>query len=181
MKKVLTVILAIAVVAAFALALYFTLFKQSYPVKYRKEIEHWANEYRVPRELVFAVIKNESKFDPNATSRAGAVGLMQLISDTADEVAEKLKITSYDLRDADTNIRFGTYYLAYLYRNTGSWENAVAAYNCGIGRVKLWLADERYSQDGVTLTGIPISETRAYVKNVMRDMEKYKEILNENE
>lgn len=180
MKKALPVILAVIVVVTFALALYFTFVKQSYPVKYREEIEYWANEYNVPRELVFAMIKNETKFDPNARSRAGAIGLMQLIPKTADEVAEKLKISEYDLYDAGTNIRFGTYYIAYLYRVTGSWENAVAAYNCGISRVMSWLADERYSPDGATLAEIPVSETRAYVKNVMRDAEKYKEILNGN-
>jgi soluble lytic murein transglycosylase len=125
------------------------------------------------------MVRNESRFDPTARSRVGAVGLMQLMPDTAQEIANKLGYAEYDLTDADTNIRFGCYYLAYLYRNTGrNWRNAVAAYNCGIGKVNAWLSDPAYSKDG-ELTAIPVDETRLYVEYVFRDAEKYKELLKE--
>ena len=182
MKKIVTACVSVLVIAAFALALWFVISKRSLPLDHRENVERWAAEYGVPRELVFAVIKTESRFDPNALSNVGAVGLMQLLPSTADEIARKLGITEYDLYDADTNVRLGTYYLAYLFRNTGSsWKNAVAAYNCGIGRVKLWLADKSYSSGGRELDVIPIDETRRYVDQVLGDSERYAKILEKPE
>ncbi len=179
MKKVFPVIIALAVLAVFAIALFFALRAESLPLEYRESIELMSAEYGVPPELVFAMVRNESRFDPTARSRVGAVGLMQLMPDTAQEIANKLGYAEYDLTDADTNIRFGCYYLAYLYRNTGrNWRNAVAAYNCGIGKVNAWLSDPAYSKDG-ELTAIPVDETRLYVEYVFRDAEKYKELLKE--
>lgn len=179
MKKVLPVIIALVVLAVFAAALFFALRAESLPLEYRESIELMSAEYGVPPELVFAMVRNESRFDPNARSRVGAVGLMQLMPDTAEEISKKLGYEVYDLTDPGTNIRFGCYYLAYLYRNTGrNWRNAVAAYNCGIGKVNKWLSDPACSKDG-ELTTIPIDETRLYVEYVLRDAEKYKELLKE--
>ena len=179
MKKALTVILALTVLAVFAAAIIFALRANSLPMEYGESIERWAAEYGVPAELVYAIVKNESKFDVNARSRVGAVGLMQLMPSTAEEIAAKLSLPEFDITDADTNIRFGVYYMAYLYRNTGRiWENAVAAYNCGIGKVMSWISDPAFSENGELKT-IPIEETRLYVERVLRDAGRYKEKLNE--
>ena len=179
MKKAFTVMLTLAVLAVFAAAVIFVLRADRLPLEYRETVERWSDEYGVPPEIVFAVVKNESGFDTGAHSRVGAVGLMQLMPSTAEEIAQKLKFPQYDLQDPETNIRFGTHYLAYLYRYTGGkWKNAVAAYNCGIGRVLGWLSDPAYSSEG-ELTVIPIDETRLYVEYVLNDAERYKEKLNE--
>ena len=178
MKKILTAVIAALVVAAFVTALAFMLRHRSLPLEYRETVERWASEYGVPREIVFAVINNESKFKPNASSPVGAVGLMQLMPQTAAEMARRAGMELTSLEDPEQNIRLGTYYLAYLYRNTGGiWKNAVAAYNGGIGRVLGWLADAEYSPDGVELIVIPLDETRIYVQYVMHDAERYKELL----
>lgn len=182
MKKIVTAVFAVLVIAAFALAVIFALSQRSLPLEYRENVERWAAEYGVPCELVFAVIKTESRFDPNAQSPVGAAGLMQLLPATANEIAEKIGVDSYDMYDADTSVRFGTYYLAYLFRNTGSsWKNAVAAYNCGIGRVLRWLQDGSCSPDGKELSSIPIDETRRYVDLVLGDAERYAELLKKTE
>ncbi len=182
MKKLLPVFLTVVVLALCAYALYYNFFcVRDYPIAYEDTVCRWADEYGVPRELVFAVINVESGFDPDSTSRADAYGLMQLLKPTCEEIAWRLGIyEDYSITDPEYNIRFGTYYLSYLYRYFGDWETSVAAYNAGIGRVSAWLKDEKYSSDGVTLKEIPIKETRAYVSRVFEDMEHYKGITVEN-
>lgn len=156
-----------------ALAVYQLFFVADYPLRYREEIVHFADIHSVPADLVCAVINAESGYDPDAVSSVGAVGLMQLMPSTAGEIAQKLGIDEYDLCNPGTNINFGTYYLAYLYRQFNNWETAVAAYNAGIRNVKLWLKDENYSPDGVTLIKIPFGETERYIKKVFSAREIY--------
>ena len=182
MKKLIPVVLTVAVLALCVYALiYDHKYNRDYPIGYEGSVCRWADEYGVPRELVYAVINVESGFDPDAVSRADAHGLMQLIAPTCDEMAWRLGIDEYNIDDPDDNIRFGTYYLSYLYNYFKDWKSAVAAYNGGMGRVSAWLGDERYSDDGVTLKDIPIDETRRYVAIVFDDMEHYKEKLIEIE
>lgn len=180
-KKVLTVcvILLLSVgIAGILLAGFFE--KQSYPLKYSEYVDKYCAEYGVPRSLVYAVIRTESRFDPEAVSRVGAKGLMQLMPDTyswlsrlmeCDEEPEKIT-------DPETNIKYGVYYLGHLYKRFGSasWETALAAYNAGHGRIGQWLQDSRYSDDGKTLKEIPIAETRNYLKTVFDAKEKYEKI-----
>ena len=93
-----------------------------------------AREFNVPASLVLAVIRTESDFRKNACSDAGAIGLMQLMPQTFSYLGtEKLKEfpTSEQIWDPTLNIRYGTYYLAYLYDRFGSWNTALAAYNAG--------------------------------------------------
>lgn len=153
--------------------------KKLYPLEYREIIEKYAEMHGIPAEMLAALIKTESGFDAEARSRVGAVGLMQLMPSTAAEVARRMG-TAYDesaLTDPETNVAYGTYYLAYLYKNLGcDWGNACAAYNAGIGRVMGWLKDKEYSADGKTLSYIPIEETRNYVNKINTYKEKYKEL-----
>jgi soluble lytic murein transglycosylase-like protein len=105
--------------------------------------------------LVEAIVANESGFDPNATSRAGACGLMQLMPQTAASLGVG------DPYDPEQNVRGGTRYLRDLLERFGDVELAVAAYNAGPGAV------ERYG--GVP----PYAETQTYVRNVMA---RYREL-----
>lgn len=150
-----------------------------YPLDYKESIIKHCDTYNVPYELVCAVIRTESSFDAEARSGAGAVGLMQLLPATAEEIASRLgeDFDTAMLSDPDTNIRYGCFYLSYLYRYLGeNWDTACAAYNAGIGRVSTWLKDENYSEDGVCLKFIPIDETRNYVKKINEYKIKYKEL-----
>ena len=81
--------------------------------------------------------------------------------------------SAFDIYDPDTNIRYGVWYLSYLYGRFDSWDNAFAAYNAGPGNVSKWLKDSEYSSDGETLSYIPFKETRNYVVKVNRAIEVY--------
>lgn len=152
--------------------------KERIVLEHEDLIDTYAPKYGIPRELLAAVIMAESGFDPKARSSAGAIGLMQLMPTTAEEMAGRMGIEydEYALTDPEYNISMGTYYLAYLYRNLGeNWDTALAAYNAGIGNVLKWLEDERYTDDGTTLKEIPFKETKNYVSRVNKYKQKYKD------
>ena len=145
-----------------------------YPNDYKAEVDKYSRKYGVSAELVYAVIRAESKFDKDAVSDKGAKGLMQIIDATADWVSGKIELSEFDLFDPETNIEIGTFYLSYLldlYK--GNKECAIAAYNAGPAKVDEWLSDKKYSKDGKTLDEIPFPETEKYVKKVMENIEKY--------
>ena len=124
-----------------------------------------AAAYGVSPAMVLAVISTESDFRADARSPVGAIGLMQLMPDTFAFLRdEKLKEALADdaVWDTAVNIRYGTYYLSYLFERFGTWETALAAYNAGEGRVVQWLNDPALS-DGTTLFTIPYEETEHYV------------------
>ena len=133
-------------------------------------------EFGVPVAMILAVIRTESDFRPDAVSDAGAKGLMQLMPQTFLWLCEELNETQENERITDPwiNIRYGTYYLSYLYEKFGSWRVALAAYNAGEGRVTEWLADPTLTSDG-TLRRIPYPETAAYVKKTLEYYTDYLE------
>ncbi len=134
-----------------------------------------SREFDVPVAMILAVMRTESDFRADAVSEAGAVGLMQLMPSTFDFLREELLQESLSpdrITDPDVNIRYGSYYLSYLYQRFPSWPLALAAYNAGEGRVEEWLSDERLAKDGVLHT-IPYPETDAYVRAVLTHYEYY--------
>ncbi len=134
-----------------------------------------AEEFEVPVALVMAVIRTESDFRADAVSVAGARGYMQLMPETFDWLREEKLCEPYrddQIEDPTVNVRFGTYYLAYLLEQFGTWREALAAYNAGEGRVREWLEDPALSRDG-TLLEIPFSETETYVEQVLDAYEHY--------
>lgn len=144
---------------------------------YEDYVKAASEEFSVDMAVIYAVIYAESNFDPEATSSVGAMGLMQMMPATFEEMQGYLK-EQYDteaLYQPEVNIRYGTYYLSRLYRTFGDWELVFAAYNAGPTRVREWLTDERYAADG-KLIDIPYSETAHYVEKVMGMVEKYNEI-----
>jgi len=148
------------------------LYKQSYPRGYEELVRKYAAEYGVDPYFVWAVIKTESDFKPDACSNVGARGLMQIMEDTYLWVDGKLPAadsSSYDdMYMPEENIRYGTFLLGYLYREFGSLETAAAAYHAGRTAVRKWLSDRNLSPDGVRLSSIPIDDTEHYVQKVMR-------------
>ena len=155
--------------------------RQLYPRHYEAYVRTYSQQFGVPEPLVYAVIRTESDFDCTARSSAGAVGLMQLMPDTYAWLAEyhlHESGTPSRLTDAQTNIRFGVYYLRLLYDRYGSWLEACAAYNAGPGNVDAWLEDEDLTHTDGTLDAdaIPFSQTYAYVAMVGSAYEKYTEL-----
>lgn len=153
------------------------LFKPMYPLEHESEITASASGHGVDPYLVAAIIRSESSWDERASSHRGAIGLMQLMPETASDMVEKGLVDpnrfSVDrLTDPATNIEFGCAYLSYLmmYFN-GATDKAVAAYNAGMGNVDIW------TQEGDILhNAITFPETQAYLVRVTMAQTRYREL-----
>lgn len=152
--------------------------KEIFPLRYETEISTWSETYAIDPYLIMGIIRAESSFQADAVSAADAMGLMQLTEETATQVAQWLEVDGFQseqLFDPDCNIRFGTRYVQWLMEQfDGDLKNTLAAYNAGIGTVKKWLTDSRYSHDGVTLHTIPYRETANFVNRVTTYQELYR-------
>ena len=152
------------------------------PAEYKSFVKEYSEKYRVPENLVYAVIKTESKFDSTAESSVGALGLMQMMPDTFtwltnDRLGDRFSVGM--LYDPETNIKYGVYYLSWLYDRYTDWDKALAAYNAGHGNVDKWLEDPTVTDlASGTLQNIPFKETREYVKKVNKALEKYESLYN---
>jgi soluble lytic murein transglycosylase len=139
-----------------------------YPLRYEAIVRTHAKNYDLPPALLAAVIYTESKFDASARSDAGAVGLMQLLPDTAQGIATRTgghEFVVSDLLDPELNVRYGSWYLRNLLnRYDDDLPTALAAYHAGQGNVDAW------RRRGV---GIQFPETRSYVKKVLHAEEVY--------
>ena len=150
------------------------------PVKYRDEVYKYSAKHRLEPEFIFAVIKTESGFKANAESDAGAIGLMQVMPETAAYIAGINGIEGFNTRDlynAEMNIMIGCAYIRYLLDKFIDVKTAAAAYNAGEGNVAAWLMRGEYSVDGKTLKKIPFKETEQYIKKIDIYMGIYKHIL----
>ena len=149
-----------------------------YPIYHREALFHWARQRGLDPWLVVAVVRVESNFRPTAVSQRGAVGLMQLLPETARWVAEQSGERDFFpdlLYDPEVNIRLGTWYLAYLMEAFGGREApALAAYNAGKSRVQRWMQDGGWDGSPQRLHAIPYGETRRFVERVLRMREIYR-------
>jgi len=144
---------------------------------YAEDIKIIADEYEIAPELVAAVVKAESGFNRKAKSPKGAVGLMQLMPETAEYVAEMIDYNKpIDLYNAKCNLKLGTAYLRYLFDKYDCEKLAICAYNAGEGRVYSWLKNEEYSPDGQTLAIIPFGETKKYLESVLKYKSEFYQI-----
>lgn len=133
-----------------------------YPLRYETIVRTHARNYDLPPALLAAVIYTESRFDASARSQAGAVGLMQLLPETAQGIAVRTgghRFVVGDLVDPEINVRYGSWYLRSLLDKYGDERLALAAYHAGQGNVDAW------RKAGL---GIQFPETRAYVDKVQR-------------
>ncbi|MDD4312400.1 MAG: lytic transglycosylase domain-containing protein [Eubacteriales bacterium] len=150
---------------------------QKYPVAYTELIKQYADQYELDPYLVQSIMRCESSNNPNAVSKVGAIGLMQIMPNTGEWIGHKIDpelAYSLDLlQDPATSIEYGCWYLNYLSnRFDGNVMEIIAAYNAGHGNVEKWLDDPRFSQNG-TLTTIPFEDTARYYDNVMQAYENY--------
>jgi len=142
--------------------------KALYPRFYEDKVTDKAGKYKIPEYFIYSLIRTESYFDDDVYSSAGAIGLCQLMEETAADVAKKKKIDEYDLLDADTNMDFGIYYLENLIsRLDGNAMDAFLSYNCGITRVRRWKEDFILLPNDLFLEIVPIEETREYGKKIL--------------
>lgn len=133
-----------------------------YPLRYEQVVRGHAKNYNLDPSLLAAVIYTESRFDSRARSNAGAIGLMQLLPDTARGIAVRTGGNAFvvnDLYVPELNVRYGAWYLRNLLNRYGEERTALAAYHAGQGNV------DRWRQQGI---GIQFPETRSYVDKVER-------------
>ena len=131
-----------------------------YPLRYQEIVRGHAQNYDLDPALLAAVIYQESKFHANARSDSGAIGLMQLLPDTAKGIAVHTGGSRFrvdDLYDPEINVRYGAWYLRHLLEKYGDERTALAAYNAGQENVDRWRSEGH---------GIAFSETRHYVGRV---------------
>lgn len=173
---IIIIVLILLIAAIGGLLAYDKVTRELHPLKYQNYVTKYAREFGVDEYLVYAVIKTESGFRPDAVSNVGARGLMQIMEDTFDWIKFKLgdeDATYYDMYDPQTNIRYGCFLLGYLCDEFGCVDTAMAAYHAGRGQVNEWLSDKEISPDGVHLDVIPIPDTAHYVNKINKAMDTY--------
>lgn len=157
--------------------------KHLYPLHYKESVEKWSQKYNVEQALIWAIMREESRFQANIVSSAAAIGLMQVMPATASWLAPKIGIKQkdIDLTNADQNIQFGVYFLSYLQTLIDSKELIAAGYNAGQGRAKKWQHQYKKYPGKTRYEMLPIEETRHYIRKVMQSYYVYSYLLsNEN-
>lgn len=164
LKILITVILSVTVILFLVVITPFFISLRIYPRAFKNLIDPLSEKYNIDKNLVYGVVKTESGFNSNAVSGAGAIGLMQLMPDTAKFIAEQSEIVfeKDKLTNAKYNITLGIIYLKYLMRKFTEIEHILLAYNAGEGKVAEWL-----KTDNPTLETFEYLESRNYVKKVL--------------
>jgi len=163
------IIIVLAVVFAVVLTIAIFLFRFC---RYDKIIKRESSRCGLEFAFIKAVVCVESSFNEDSVSKAGAVGLMQIMPSTAQFVAERNNLPIGDLFNPEYNVSVGVLYLRYLFDKFEDERVVLCAYNAGEGNVAEWLKNTNYSSDGKTLLEIPFKETKNYVDKVL----KYKRI-----
>jgi soluble lytic murein transglycosylase len=152
-----------------------------YPVPYPVQVLENAAQYDLPPHLVYALIREESRFDRKAVSRVGALGLMQLMPETGRYVARELEMPDLDnerLLDPEVNIAFGIWYASSLYkRSNGNYHRTLAAYNAGPSNARRWFGGSRASLDTIeAVDRIDFRETRLYIQRIVESSNIYRSL-----
>ena len=173
MRRVLTLTVLLGVIAGLVLYVQATepswYHRLRYPLAYDSIIRGHAENYRLEPALLAGVIYQESKFDPEARSDAGAVGLMQVRPDTARGIAARTGGSQFqvdDLTNPELNVRYGSWYLRHLLDKYDDERLALAAFNAGQGNVNSWRRQGK---------GIAFAETRHYVDRVQELKQIYRD------
>jgi len=152
-----------------------------YPIDYRQEISTSASKYNVDPFLIAAIIRVENNYKAEGTSSKGAMGLMQLMPETAQWIKESSNIgtsgSDHDLQNVSINIDMGAWYLNWLLNYyDGHLNYAIAAYNAGQGTVNKWRATNVWDGSETSISTIPYGQTKHFVKRVRYYYDKYHKI-----
>ncbi|XID95625.1 lytic transglycosylase domain-containing protein [Paenibacillaceae bacterium WGS1546] len=155
--------------------------KRIYPISFKDEIKLHAETYQLDPLLIAAIIRVESNYREHAVSRKGAVGIMQVMPDTAEWILKQGdfgNITVSDAgREARAGIALGAWYVKEMNRQfDGDLIRSLAAYNAGPGKVRQWLDSGVWDGTEETVKDIPYGETRHYVQRVLYYYRKYQDI-----
>ena len=153
------------------------VYRLIYPVVLRDVLIEESRATGLDPTLVAALIRQESRFVPRATSPAGARGLMQVMPDVGRTLARSLRFPIWDpvlLYQADVNAKLGTRHLADLFRQYDELPHILAAYNAGMSRVERWRTKGGVEDPEMFTERIPYVETRDYVRIVLRNRDLYR-------
>lgn len=152
----------------------------AFPLPYRASIENYSHLESLDPFLVAALIRQESEFNVKVISHANAYGLMQLLPTTGRDLARHFRVKGYStsqLLTADRNVQLGTYYFHNLLDSFGGQpELALASYNAGPGRAKLWNSWGPFREQAEFIETVPFHETRGYIQIVLRNADVYKRL-----
>jgi soluble lytic murein transglycosylase len=154
------------------------LWEAAYPRPWAEAVTHAARAESLPDDYLYAIMRQESGYDPDAVSYADAIGLLQMLPSTGRRVAERIGLAPFDrarLFDPETNIRLSAAYHASLLRAFGEqWPLAIAAYNAGGPRVRRWLRTIPDDDLARFVERIPVDQTRNYVRRVITHLARYR-------
>lgn len=155
-----------------------------YPLKWWSNIKEESRRHGLDPYLIAGLIRQETVFEPQARSRANALGLMQLLPSTGQSVARRNslgggRITSNDLFNPVLNIQLGTAYVKELMGQFGRFEFVAAAYNGGPTRARRWVNEFPTAEIEEWVESLPFSETRGYVQGVYRNARQYQRLYDE--
>ena len=173
-KKIFTFLLGLGSLCFFCILFSPSLWKPSPEI--RQIINESAAREALSPFLIEAVMFTESKYDEEAVSKAGAVGMMQLMPETAGWISEQSGLPSEHLESPAENIPLGAWYLNFLLKKYHNNEVlALAAYNAGRGNVDEWIEELGWKEDFSGLDEIPYPETREFVKSVVTVRDRLEE------
>ena len=156
------------------------LLKLSYPTHYGHLVQAEAKEWAVEPLLFLALIRQESRFDPQAVSYAGATGLTQVMPETGQWIASRLGVEPFSTRLLERpviSVRFGIWYMAQsLELFDRDWILALTAYNAGLGSAQRWTNGQAIADHDLFVETIPFAQTRDYVRRVYEQYRRYEEI-----
>ncbi|MGO4495845.1 lytic transglycosylase domain-containing protein [Paenibacillus sp. 2RAB27] len=159
--------------------------RKLYPIYFQQEIKQSAAKHKIDPFLIAAIIRVETNYKYHLESSKGALGLMQLMPDTADWIVESSNLgphTQEDLLRVDINIYLGSWYLNWLIKHyNGNLVYAIAAYNAGQGNVNKWKNGNVWDGSEDNIRDIPFGETRHYVQRVLYYYEKYTKLYTDTE
>lgn len=172
MKRKVLIIFLVSIVILFSFGLFINLWLA--PKKYKNFVVTFSDDYDLDIALVYSIIKVESDFDKDAVSKSGAMGLMQILPSTAKWIAKELGVDfeKQNLFEPELNIRFGCYYLRYLFDKFYDREIVICAYNAGEGKVQDWIYNGKIDKSKIDYT-----ETKNYLMKVNSYFSVYKSKL----
>ena len=149
-----------------------------HPRQFEEYVEKYAAEYGVPVEVIYATVLNQSDFMSNCVSDDGRIGLMQLTPETLRWLTTMTKenLEAGILYDPETNIKYGTYMMSYLFTKYNRWKTVVAMMVTDEQTVNGWTADQRYSDEYGNLTSIPDESVAKRVAKIEEDIEMYRKL-----
>ncbi|MBN8555895.1 MAG: transglycosylase SLT domain-containing protein [Deltaproteobacteria bacterium] len=163
-----------------------------FPLAYKDIVQKAAKEFHVSPFLIWGIMREESRFEVDVVSRAGAMGLMQLLPSLAQNLSRDLSDSSFSkpsLADPRKNIRYGAYYLHQLQKQMNKFKVSdelktvlmIASYNAGVDAVSKWVKDKDTSQVDVFVESISFLETRQYVKRVLQSAYTYYQLYGDHD